>query len=79
MFTYCDVLEVLLVGLLVDPRVDDLGLLGLERSCLLLSQVGDLPVRLVCPRGLAKVAVAPGLELILLSSYVGRSSGVLLA
>lgn len=75
----CDVLEVLLVGLLVDPRVDDLGLLGLERSFLLLSQVGDLPVRLVRPRGLAKVAVAPGLELILLSSYVGRSSGVLLA
>ena len=67
------------MGLLVDPRVDDLGLLGLERSFLLRSQVGDLPVRVVCPRGLAKVAVAPGLELILLSSYVGRSSGILLA
>lgn len=69
------------MGLLVDPRVDDLGLLGLERGCLLLRQVGDVPVRRARLRGLAKVAVAPGLELILLlsSNYVGRSSGVLLA
>lgn len=42
--TYDDVLEVLVVRLLVDPRIYDLGLLGLQGLQLLLGKVLDVPV-----------------------------------
>ena len=42
--TYNDVFEVLVVRLLVDPRVHDLGLLRLQGLQLLLGKVLDVPV-----------------------------------
>ena len=45
--TYNDVLEVLVVRLLVDPRIHDLGLLGLQGLQLLLGKVLDVPVVLL--------------------------------
>jgi len=50
--TYNDFIEVLVVGLAVDPRVDDFRLLWLECLHLLLREVWDVPVRRLVLRGL---------------------------
>jgi hypothetical protein len=43
--TYNDIFEVLLMGLLVNPRVHDLSLFRLKGRDLLLREVWDVPVR----------------------------------
>ena len=45
--TYNDVFEVLMVCLLVNPRIHDLGLLRLQSLDLLLGKVWDVPVLLL--------------------------------
>ena len=42
--TYYDVLKVLLMSLLMNPRIDDFSLFGLKSRNLILSQVRDVPI-----------------------------------
>lgn len=76
--TYHDVFQVLLVSLLVDPRVDNLGLLRLQRCKLLRCQVRDFRMRLPVLRRLQMSAICSLAIPISSSSNIGWGSGVLL-
>lgn len=80
--TYGDVFQILLVSLLVDPGVDNLGLLRLQRCKLLRCQVRDFRLRLpVLRRPQMSAICSQALPISNSNSYsnLGRSSGVLLA
>lgn len=67
------------MGLLVDPGVDDLGLLGLQVGNLILRQVGDISVLCLLLRIARQTCVFRPFAIILLSSLAGGGGGVLKA
>lgn len=78
--TYSDVFQILLVSLFMDPGVDNLCLLRLERGNLFRCQVRDFHLRLpVLRRPQLSAICSEALPISNSNSNLGWSSGVLLA